>query len=122
MILVESVKSYEVPDNIHEIIHKQLPYEACEVLTNDGTEFISTELIHELIRGRRFRRPDGTEIVVGWSSEVQSVLGLTYEAWETKEGECRGLRNTADVFQRENNRFKQANFWQRFKWLFKGVT
>ena len=122
MILVEAITYYEVDDNIHEIIHRQLPYEATEVLTKNGEEFISTNLIHELVRGRRFRRPsDGQDLMIGWSEEVADVLGLPLECWEEKEGECRGLRNTADIFQQENIRLKQAGVWQRFKWLFVGI-
>ena len=123
MILVESIKYFEVPEDFHKIIHKVSAYEGIEVFTKDGLHVVSTNLVHELVSGRRFRRPsDGVEICIGWSQEVQDLLGMPLDAWETKEQECDELRTQGYATQRENIRLKQAGFLTRLKWLFKGVT
>ena len=115
MILVESIKYIEVPDDIWEIIHMRSAYDGIEVLTAAGERVVATNLIMELVRGRRFRRPsDGTDIMIGWSEDVQRLLGIPMECWENQEKDRNQLIE-------ENNRFKNASFWQRFKWLFTGV-
>ena len=86
MILVESIKYMEVPDDIWEIIHKRSAYDAIEVITQDGEHVVATNLILELVTGRRFRRPsDGTDIMIGWSKDVQTLLGMPMECWENQE-------------------------------------
>ena len=115
MILVESIKFMEVPDDIWEIVHMRSPYDGIEVITADGERVVATNLILELVTGRRFRRPsDGTDIMIGWSEDVQKLLGMPMECWENQEEH----RNQLIA---ENNRFRQAGLWQRFKWLFTGV-
>ena len=123
MILVESIKYFEVPEDFHKIIHKVSAYEGIEVFTKDGLHVVSTNLVHELVSGRRFRRPsDGVEICIGWSQEVQDLLGMPLDAWENMEVDRAELARSEREILKELHDIKHANFWQRFKWLFKGVT
>ena len=122
MILVESIKYFEVPGDVHEIVKKISAYEAVEVFTKDGAHIISANLLHEVVHGRRFRRPrDGEEIVIGWTKEVQDLLGMPVEAWENAEAYRVDLINREHKVSSELIIIKHANFWQRFKWLFTGV-
>ena len=123
MILVESIKYFEVAENVHEIMHKLSAYEGIEVYTADGARIVSTNLVHELVRGRRFRRPsDGKEIVIGWSQEIQDLLGMPIDAWENMEVDRAELARRERKMLSELDRIKKAGIGQRFKWLFAGVT
>lgn len=123
MILVESVKSYEVPEDFHKIIHKVSAYDAVELFTNDGAHIVSTNLLHELVSGRRYRRPsDGQEICIGWSQEVQDLLGMPLECWENMEAYLKDARWDNDDLRGKLTAIKSAGFLTRLKWLFTGVT
>ena len=115
MILVESIKYFETEKDPHEIYHTQGPYSGIEVITAKGEEIVATNVLIELCHGRRFRRPsDNADVVIGWSEDVQRVLGMPFEAWENEEE----FRNQ---LEKEINRFKNASFLTRLKWLFTGV-
>lgn len=55
------------------------------------------DLTFEVISGRRFRHPDGREIVIGWSNQVQEVLEFPFEAFDTAERENEYLRVSRDA-------------------------
>lgn len=79
----------------------------------------------ELIRGIRFRRSDGNEIVIGYSKQAQDILGISFEVFENLKSkydiECENhFRTTQEMNQLKNKllEINSASFWQRLKTLF----
>lgn len=131
MIVVTEVKFIEVNEQDAYLAH----YEEPIPVWTGGAEkinpekYITTgEVREELIQGTRFKRPDGTEIVLGISSSAKKVLGLGYEVFSNQRRTIETLHSNV-LYERnkrgkaENQLFliKHAGFWTRLKWLFTGV-
>lgn len=116
MIVITEVKCLDVEADMHEIMHVR-PWDFIPLA--DGSSSVEAETVQkEVIKGRRFVRPDGEPMVVGVSQAAQDVIGLQYEAWESLEKD-RDLWHTQCVSARlELNQFKNAGLWQRLKYLF----
>ena len=48
---------------------------------NNDPTITSVSTLNELIRGRRFIRQDGSEIILGYSKEIAETIGIEFEAW-----------------------------------------
>ncbi len=101
MIVIESIKYFETDKDPWEIVKYTSPYEPIAV--DDGNRYLDRTYYTECIRGRRFRRPDGEELIakisepsqkkingkyeltVGISEQAAEILGLQYTAWEAME-------------------------------------
>lgn len=117
MLLISKIEFLDVDVDVHTIFEVK-PWEP---LPLKGGEMVEAKVAQELVRGRRFRRPnDGMDIVIGCSKQAQDVIGLQYEAWESLEND-RDYWHTQCVASRlKIESIKQAGFWKRLKWLLRG--
>ncbi len=124
MIIIKNIEFIETDCDPVELPTTTHPYSPVIC----GDEAIPHDVLSELIRGMRFRRPsDGVYIVVGLSRQAQDVLGLTYEAWENLEEayetERRNHAMTTSEMIRYRTKIKEmedSTFWKRLKLLFTG--
>ena len=117
MILITKIEYTEVDGDVREIFqHKRRP-----IFRNNHRERVDEKVVREVVRGRRFCRPDGREIAVGLSEQAADVLGLQYEAWRELEQRAENHRNREMNLDWELLAIKKAGFWTRLKWLFTGV-
>ena len=128
MILIKHIDFIEVDRDQVELAHFERPEMSYRVDSNEGDQIVPGEVIRELIKGKRFRRPrDNMDIYVGISKQAGDVLGLCYEAWDTME---RALNNSSAIqaialkqhqrLEAELKEIKSLTFFQRFQILFKG--
>jgi len=83
---------------------------------------VEQEIVKDIIRGRRFRRPrDGTDVCIGIASDPSDLLGLQYEAWDNMESEWNRQRGLTNMVERDRRQLLGANLWTRIKWVFTGV-
>lgn len=73
-------------------------------------------LFRERIQGWRFTNSHGDEVYIGMSKEAQLAIGLPFEAFENLQKE---LRDTRESLRAHRSAVNTANFWRRFKYLFK---
>lgn len=127
MILIKNIEMVEVDRDPYEILSTIHPYEAISVYNGSNIEHIEHEVFTELIRGRRFIRPDGKELIIGCSKQAEEVIGIQYESWEN----LMGLHeSTREELYREKGKLLKANeelyaikqlgFFKRLVLLFKG--
>ncbi|MCP4408813.1 MAG: hypothetical protein GY807_13830 [Gammaproteobacteria bacterium] len=128
MILIESIKVREVPGEHCNI--PRLPGNGMRAWMGAAPpDSITKEAETETVRGRRYIRPDGTEIVIGMTEQAQDVIGIQYEAWENLQGMCDANRAESDrlvrVISKLQERFEAAEcatVWDRIRWVFQGVA
>ena len=122
MRLIQSVKYIEVNRDPYEIASATPPGYQVQVNTGEGPRFEDVCVLTELIHGRRFVDPlSGTEVVLGVAKEVQELIGLQYDAYETLEKEVQTWVACSSRLRAEVNRLKAAGFWSRIKWVFTGI-
>ena len=128
MLVITNIDTLEVENDIAEIPHwdhdlSPAPHD--EVIKNESVKA-------EVVKGRRFIRPDGSEIMVAASVQSQKVLGLMYEAWESNTRLINNLHDTAmrlkfdlmvsrgakDGLERQLITHT-STFWKRLKHLFR---
>lgn len=85
------------------------------------SEHVGEEMAREIVRGRRFCRPDGTEVLIVLSEQAADVLGLQYEAWRELEQRAEAHYRRACTLDWELRKIKKAGFWTRLKWVLTGV-
>lgn len=114
MIVIKNIDFFETDMDPVEV------YDNCV----DPTQ---AEFCVELIKGRKFTRPDGEKVVVAASKQAQDVLGLLYEAWEDLEKRFTATQNAyyktwmcLEAREIELSVYKNASFRQRIKYLFRG--
>lgn len=125
MLVITNIEYIEVEKDIHEIYNGWRPHELVAVGGNTTAVAMKAEVVVELLKGRRFRRPsDGTEVVIGATVAVQKTLGLMYEAWGTMAEELHDAQS-ANTYHRNQLRGKvnelenrTGTFWKRLKHLF----
>ena len=126
MIVIKNI-DYVTVDNEREIRFDMYPrhlpcmsaYDPDKILKFDTVE---TEIVH----GRRFVHPDGTDIVIGMTSYVQDLLGIQYDAWDNMQDDYFRMRERMFVAQhnlidtkKELDKLKSLTFFQKLKRLFK---
>ncbi len=120
MILIKNIEFYETNQDPIEIVSHMMPYEAIEALSDKGDVVVPISEIRELIKGQRFRRSDGVDIIVGLTKQAQDILGLQYEAWDNMQKELEITHNSLQVANETIKAVTQANIWTRIKYLFCG--
>lgn len=121
MILIESVKYYEVEHDPITIPWTKSPYVGVPVMTNEGEDIVSAAVLTELCRGRRFVRADGTEITIAMSQDVQELLGMPLDLWDDMQADLDVATINSEYSEKKIDRIEGADFWTRLKWLFTGV-
>lgn len=127
MIVIKNIEYYEVDRDEWRIHVMTEPHRAMPV--NDGAAYVETDVLDELIRGNRFRRPsDGIDVCIGMSKEHQKLIGIQYEAWEGMSDNLYRASRDASKYKLELGRKKvfigsleSAGLWQRIKWVFTGI-
>lgn len=120
MIVITDVKFMEF-DRDEMILAFRDPYRGIDVRTHEGYETCSAMELQELVRGRRYVRPDGQELVIGVSKQAQDVIGIQYEAFDTLRKESDRYFTEIISMQEEMRKVRSASFWVRLKWIFTGV-
>ena len=79
MIVITEIKTIETPYDWLEYTRANLP----EVAHIGDRELIENKefFIRELVKGVRFRKPNGEEIVIGITNQASDVLGIVYDAY-----------------------------------------
>ena len=125
MIVITKIDFIETERDPLELIHRygldgRIPF-------SNGRKEIEAKELMELIRGRRFVRPDGKEIVLGISRQAQDVLGIQYEEWHRMNLRLKVATDEKLSLMKELNTYtgiikeaKKATIVQRIKWLFFG--
>jgi hypothetical protein len=122
MILIKNIEYIEVDRDPWEIISKRDPYQS--VMVNYGAECIpeSIECLTEFVHGRRFvNQSKGLDVVIGMTRDVQNLIGIQYEAWETQEEYITGLNTENQKLKHWRRTICSASFFTRLKWLFSGI-
>jgi len=130
MIIITKVETITVDRDPYEVLHQAMPNGFC---TPDLTAPpMECEVFSELIHGMRWRwhdRDNDIDIIVGVSGEAEKILNLGYGIVENLKKETNRLDdlvmmqgiNIKDQTKTIKN-LRDASFWQRFKWVFTGVT
>ncbi len=127
MILVKNIEVVEVERDPWELLSLTKPYQAVEVF-NPGKnvpEFIDTNVFREMVQGQRFRRPDGKELIIGYSKQVEEAVGLPFEIFKNMQDDIDDYRVTMRRQTDSINRYQsyiselgRAGFWKRIKYVF----
>lgn len=120
MIIIQSVKTIEAyMDTVRIAISQRVPV---PVFNSDGgSEIVYPEILTELIKGRRYVIPErGIDVMIGFTGEASTVLGISYEVMENYENSLRCLRNSNSSLLDRLNEIKKYGFWKRLKLLFTG--
>ena len=123
MLIIKNIEFIETDRDPYEILsHQMSSYQAIEVMTDKGKDFIGGTELRELIRGRRFVRPsDGLDIMIGVSKQAQNVIGIQYEAWENMEESHNLAIDKATHTANKLAKLKKSNLWKRIKFVFTGI-
>jgi hypothetical protein len=119
MIIIKSMETVVVDRDPCPFIHKAMPGE-CVRLNNDGDYMVASEVV-EYVQGRRYRRSDGTDLLIGMKQEVQDLLGIQFEMWDRLRNSLTDAESTVFELACERNKIQSARWWTRLKWLFCGV-
>lgn len=123
MILITKIEYCQTDRDAYEIYHSDL-YEKSEPLFSCNSVSprtpVSDSVVREVVRGRRFVRPDGLEVMVGMTEQAADVLGLQYEAWQELEDRANENWALYHNHKRVLEATKKAGFFTRLKWLFMG--
>ncbi len=119
-IIITDVKFMEVDRDPWELVSRCPPYQQRIVWGDSGEETVNTDTIRELIHGRRFRRSDGTMLLIGCSKQAQEVIGIQYEAWENSEKMLEDYRRCWNNTERKMIAIREMSFWQRLRFAFTG--
>ena len=85
MILIDKIEFINIDADQIELAHYKEPDYPFLVGTEHGEDIKTASVIRELVKGRRFRRSDGTDVVIGHSKDTGDILGLSYEAFDNLE-------------------------------------
>lgn len=118
MILVKNLEIIETDRDPMEIVSMHLPHDYIPV--NGGEKAIPCKQLRELIRGRRFRRPDGKDMIIGMTRQVQDIIGIQYEAWDTLNEALDSYRIQARKYESALDNLHNSGFFKRLKMLFIG--
>lgn len=124
MILLSEVKFYEVDgESPHAVLMDAAPDGLIPLMnsSNSAPPFIEIPVYQELIRGRRFIRPDGEVLYVGCSKEVQDIIGIHYDEWDKLEATSEANRDNYISVKHELEDIREAGFIKRLKWLIYGI-
>ena len=80
MLLVKNIEFVEVDKEFVELLHTRVGNPKFSLHSNKGSTLCTAEEIRELVKGRRFYRPDGAEIIIGCSAQAAEIIGIQYEA------------------------------------------
>ena len=85
MILVTDLKTIERSEReLYDYAYHYSPEYPPSILSYDDP-LATTEVVRELIHGRRFRSPYGKTVIIGWDQKTQEVLGLPFETFNNYE-------------------------------------
>ena len=120
MIVIKHIDFYQTANDLNTIRcyeHREnrwneLAFDACKNNVNIKTE---------LIKGRIFIRPDGTELIIGCSKQAADVIGIQYEAWDNLQQEHLKAARARDDAYAHIRELSEASFLTRLKWLFIGI-
>ena len=122
MIVIKRIDFIETDQDPFEILSSTAPNHYVPVLENNEPEMISAYALTELIQGTRFRRPDGTNIIIGMSKQASDVIGIQYEAWAESE---KRANNWCEAFKKENkelSNLRKTPLLNRIKFVFTGIN
>jgi len=120
MIIITKIEYIQIERDVHELICCSYDPDAEPLYPANSDEPVSPKEVQEIVRGRKFRHPDGREIRVGMSEQAGNLLGLQYEAWQDLEERLIVSLRTSLRLSREIQAAKHAGFLTRLKWLIKG--
>jgi hypothetical protein len=121
MIVITDITKYIVPTNITTLFRQ--PSGSMEFYQNlcynnpDMTYEKSQYIIKEIIKGRRFKTPDGRTLCIGMSRDVQTVIGISYDTMEEQANTIHILRNMRDTLEVTIKEFNTAPFLSRLDYL-----
>lgn len=114
MLLITKIEFLDVDGDSHAVVDER----QLEPLHPKDIGMTEEKIVRELVRGRRFTRPnDGVEIVIGLSKQAQDIIGLQYEAWEALEKDRDYWHRKCIASRLKIDSIKMAGFWERLKWL-----
>lgn len=126
MILIKKIEFMDIDRDMVELAFMSLPDYGLLVNTDSGQDITKASVVNELVRSKRFRRPDGTELRIGFSEQAADVLGLSYEAFANLEDLLSQTQNTVyehtnkiQGLKKEIYAFKSMTRWERFLSVFK---
>lgn len=126
MIIIKSCEVIDVGDVTIQDIYRYQSWRCVPI--NDGTDAVEASVIQELIRGRRFVRPsDGIDVYLGCTKEVQDLIGIQYEAWDSLQDRYNQsvsnytqLMTTTNQLNSEIMKIKSLSFFSLAKWFVVG--
>jgi len=111
-----------------ELIYETMksPNDSLRAVTCENA-YEKVEVTQEHIRGRVFCLPNGQRITLGMSIAAAKSLAVPFEIIEEQQetiekqhGRLITLQHNLDISMKNLAYYKNANFWQRLKYLFIG--
>jgi hypothetical protein len=126
MLIVKNIEVLQVPNDKHKIFEAISSFK--RGISSNGClppEQL-VDIKEEMITGRIFVNNRGERFCIGVSEQVQEAIGLPFEAFEninrrieTDTLTISKLKTKNAVYQNQIDKYKNMNFWQKLKWLFK---
>ena len=118
MIVITKIETIETHEDWIEFAHLNLPQLK---YVNPG-EFLSDKeyFIRELVRGRRFRKPNGEEIIIGITNQASEILGILYESYDNMNQvveENKYFRYQCQTKLLNLTGWIKIPLWQKLYWL-----
>lgn len=108
MLLVKSIEVEEVPGNVVAINHVEglddMPFALNFADKIPHAEISATK---ETIQGQMFTKINGERVCIGWSNQVQDVIGLPLEAFENLRNEIKALNSIMSQLRRKSDGYQK---------------
>ena len=118
MLLIKSIEIIKTQDDWQAVIYKYDPDPY--MLVNDGELAIEKAVVRELVRGEEFVNERGERVIVGWSEDVQKLIGLPFRAFENMRVSMKQIDDRNYKLRLQIEAIKNMTFWNRLKMLFSG--
>ena len=125
MIVITEIKILETQHDWIEFAYSNLPqlkYTSPGELVADKEYFMK-----ELVRGRRFIKPNGEEIVIGITNQASEILGILYESYDNMNRElisgmdelrsCRSYLSDCKYDLLDLSGWIKISIWRKLYWL-----
>lgn len=118
MIVIKDVEVIETDRDLLEILTTTPPWKP--IYLDEQYEAFDREIVSELVKGRKFVRPSGKEVVIGLTKKMQELLEIGMDCWDRVVEESEHINNQNYYLKKELDHFKNLNFLGRAKYFIFG--
>ena len=111
MIIITKIETIEVDRDMYPMPRYD---ERPLIRYEDGyAEKVDAMYYMDLIKGKRFVKWPGGEYVVGWSKQVEELLGVPLELIDDLQKDYDNVRDQNDDYLARIRNFNNLGFWKR---------